>query len=222
MPSDGQFQDTGHKSDMSTEKQITPNLFDLHHTVQKFRALLGDTQQQFAARLGVSLVTIARWETSRTPSAPWLEKLAILAKKSGLDDYAEVFRKGKAEPRHGSGRPRQQVEEAPPEAKNEVELRFNLAVFRVLRNPKLYPKQHAILERTLQPVLRDMDQMLVAAQANMDVWHAAESLRQKGLSVEAIAESLSVNIDTLKWHFAMHDLREHLQQDKEQQGEQSK
>lgn len=66
-------------SDMSTsEKEISKN-------IRKIRLELGLTQEQFAAKLGVSFPTVNRWENQKSKPSPLalqkLEKLFLFLKK---------------------------------------------------------------------------------------------------------------------------------------------
>src|SRR6478672_1867140 len=110
---------------MSRQKQASPDLFDVPTTVRKLRGVYGETQQQFSARLGIAVVTLARWETSRPPRGDWLDKLADLAEQRGLREYAETFRAGKETEAKGVGRPRRQVREKDPEYRDDRERRLS-------------------------------------------------------------------------------------------------
>jgi transcriptional regulator with XRE-family HTH domain len=61
-------------------------------SVIELRKALGETQQEFAARLDTAITTIARYETSRTPSGEVLVQFMTLALAHGKDDLAELFR----------------------------------------------------------------------------------------------------------------------------------
>lgn len=66
-------------SDMSeSEKEIPKN-------IRKIRLELGLTQEQFAAKLGVSFPTVNRWENQKSKPSPLalqkLEKLFLVLKK---------------------------------------------------------------------------------------------------------------------------------------------
>jgi putative transcriptional regulator len=54
--------------------------------VRQFRQLLGLTQEQFAARMGVTLPTINRWENDRSKPSP----LALLRIKTMLTDLVQA------------------------------------------------------------------------------------------------------------------------------------
>jgi transcriptional regulator with XRE-family HTH domain len=64
----------------------------LAEAIRRFRLTFGETQQQFADRTGLSIATIARYETSARPSAEALKQLSDLAKENKLPKYAAIFR----------------------------------------------------------------------------------------------------------------------------------
>jgi transcriptional regulator with XRE-family HTH domain len=64
---------------------------DLAEAVAQLRSALGDTQQQFAARLGTAITTIARYETIRPPQGAALAQFINLARASGQPELADIF-----------------------------------------------------------------------------------------------------------------------------------
>src|SRR5262245_4068820 len=66
---------------------------EISQLVIELRTALGETQQQFAVRLGVALTSVARWETTYPPRAERIEQLAVLAEENGHPDIAKRFRK---------------------------------------------------------------------------------------------------------------------------------
>jgi transcriptional regulator with XRE-family HTH domain len=60
--------------------------------VRRLRLGLGDTQQQFANRLGLAISTVVRYELSRPPSGKALAQLDRVAMEHGLDECALIFR----------------------------------------------------------------------------------------------------------------------------------
>lgn len=66
-------------------------------TVRQLRLALGDTQQQFAERMGWAISTAVRYETTRAPRGRALADLARMAIARGWDDIASVFRMTLAE-----------------------------------------------------------------------------------------------------------------------------
>jgi transcriptional regulator with XRE-family HTH domain len=59
--------------------------------VRALREKVGMTQQEFSQALGVTLVTVCRWETSRPPTGYSLSELANFARLSGVREITEVF-----------------------------------------------------------------------------------------------------------------------------------
>jgi transcriptional regulator with XRE-family HTH domain len=64
----------------------------LSQAVIELRTSLGETQQQFAARLRSALSTVARYETSRPPAGDVLLQLAQIAEKNRLLKLQDLFR----------------------------------------------------------------------------------------------------------------------------------
>jgi len=64
---------------------------DLPKAVRTLRELTGDSQQAFAARLGLSIRAIANYEKDRVPTGRALYQLLRLARELGRQDLAEKF-----------------------------------------------------------------------------------------------------------------------------------
>jgi transcriptional regulator with XRE-family HTH domain len=64
---------------------------DLTKSVRKLRAVTGDSQQSFAARLGLSMRAVANYEKDRAPTGRGLYQLSKLARELGREDLADVF-----------------------------------------------------------------------------------------------------------------------------------
>ena len=60
--------------------------------VKALRAHLGESQQAFSNKLGLSIRAIANYEKARIPSTLALHRLLKLAHEAGRDDLADVFR----------------------------------------------------------------------------------------------------------------------------------
>lgn len=58
----------------------------------ELRKLIGETQQQFANRLGTAITTIARYETTRPPRGRVLVRLEQIARSKGHKKCARAFR----------------------------------------------------------------------------------------------------------------------------------
>jgi transcriptional regulator with XRE-family HTH domain len=64
---------------------------ELLAAVKKLRLALGDTQQQFAARLGLAISTVVRYELTRPPKGRALRQLADVAHKNREFELAFIF-----------------------------------------------------------------------------------------------------------------------------------
>jgi transcriptional regulator with XRE-family HTH domain len=80
---------------MSTKKR-TP----MQQAVVDLRQRLNLTQRELAAALGVTTVSVCRWETSRSPSGASLVQLAAFARSSGENDLANTFTQSFSEEFH--------------------------------------------------------------------------------------------------------------------------
>lgn len=65
--------------------------FTASEALKALRAALGETQQQFAHRVGMAITTIARYETSRPPRGSVLVTFANIAEENGLHEIATRF-----------------------------------------------------------------------------------------------------------------------------------
>jgi transcriptional regulator with XRE-family HTH domain len=59
--------------------------------IAELRQRLGETQQSMAIRLGVSLQSVARWETESVPHYLTMQRLWMLAREHGHKDLMKVF-----------------------------------------------------------------------------------------------------------------------------------
>jgi transcriptional regulator with XRE-family HTH domain len=59
--------------------------------VRELRSVVGDTQDAFARRAGLSLRAIANYEKDRPPTAKALVQFARVASQAGRSDLAEIF-----------------------------------------------------------------------------------------------------------------------------------
>jgi transcriptional regulator with XRE-family HTH domain len=59
--------------------------------VRRLRRALGETQQQFAARTGLAISTVVRYELSRPPRGEAIRQFKDLAAQNGLNDIAATF-----------------------------------------------------------------------------------------------------------------------------------
>jgi transcriptional regulator with XRE-family HTH domain len=86
-----------------------------HVAVKKLREHVGESQQAFATRLGMSIRAIANYEKDREPTGRALVQLMKLADESGRPDLARVFQEviskqlGHAVPRFASSSKEQEL-----------------------------------------------------------------------------------------------------------------
>lgn len=110
------------------------------------RKHLGETQQQFANRLGVAVTTVARYETSNPPRGPVLEKLMKIALDAEMEDVSRMFER--AALAHTETYVRMQTLD---------ELTMCTAVLAIMRREK-YEKVWKRLYKLLRPVLDEFIQ----------------------------------------------------------------
>jgi len=60
--------------------------------VRALRASLGESQQAFATRIGISIRALANYEKNRLPSGKALFKMMDLVAESGREDWRALFR----------------------------------------------------------------------------------------------------------------------------------
>jgi transcriptional regulator with XRE-family HTH domain len=112
--------------------------------IKHFRNDLGDSQQAFATRLGLSVRAIANYEAGRTPTIAVLERLISLAEKEHRQDLITHFTKAYRSVAGDDARPRTKEEKA-----------FSKAIVYLVRN------------RHLTPNWGDITQSLVAGLASL-------------------------------------------------------
>src|SRR5947209_9893687 len=76
-----------------TDIERTP----MARAIRRFRVSLGDTQREFAARTGLAVPTIGRYETNAQPSKDVLARFADIARSEKLALFTEIF-DGQVEP----------------------------------------------------------------------------------------------------------------------------
>jgi transcriptional regulator with XRE-family HTH domain len=59
--------------------------------ISRFRQALGDTQQQFANRVGLAVTSVARYETNSPPSLKVLARFVEIARIANLPSFTEIF-----------------------------------------------------------------------------------------------------------------------------------
>src|SRR4051794_13583082 len=76
-----------------TDIERTP----MARVIRRFRVSLGDTQREFAARTGLAIPTIGRYETNAQPSREVLARFSEIARTQKLSLFASIF-DGQVEP----------------------------------------------------------------------------------------------------------------------------
>jgi transcriptional regulator with XRE-family HTH domain len=74
---------------MSRQREKTP----VQKALIQLRKMRGMTQQQFSEAVGVTMISVNRWETSRPPTGPSLWRLVKYALDSGAFEIAAVFQR---------------------------------------------------------------------------------------------------------------------------------
>ncbi|WP_100897767.1 helix-turn-helix domain-containing protein [Nostoc flagelliforme] len=77
-----------------TKPKANPPAADISELVRELRVVCGLTQEQFAAKLGVTLVTVNRWENDRAKPMPLalrqLNALALEMSQFGSEADREI------------------------------------------------------------------------------------------------------------------------------------
>ena len=73
--------------------RVTPEQSELAKGIKMLREQLGESQTVFGKRLGVSVVTIGRYETRQPPVGDVLMQLVREADNDSLPDLAELIRR---------------------------------------------------------------------------------------------------------------------------------
>jgi transcriptional regulator with XRE-family HTH domain len=133
-------------------------------TIRGIRLALGETQQQFATRLGVSGVTIAKYETNHVPKVPMLIRLAKLATEQGLHHFSHVLEiQGRSEkqitPSDSLERLRETIKFFTSTNPHIESLRL-IAAFVLFCSTEKDEKKWAKIEDLLEPYLKPVDSIL--------------------------------------------------------------
>jgi transcriptional regulator with XRE-family HTH domain len=165
----------------------------LTDAVQKLRSHFGETQQQFAQRIGAAVITVARWETSRPPSGKSLEQLRDIARSENLTGCIVAFQEaldGNIEPTPAAA--------AAQVFQNDRERVLAMALVTALRDPEQYGDATKSVESTLRKPLSDVKASLDMERVDFRIGRAITGLHAKGESPERIAETLGVNEATVQ------------------------
>lgn len=163
----------------------------LSDAVIKLREKLGDNQQQFAARLGYAVTTIARYETSRPPDTPSaLLMLALTAWKAQCPELEKVFLE--AVEKEGQSWGIVQYYRRIEERANSDSILVQ-ALNEVVRNPE-YKKEREQIRKILWPIeikLEARRKEMIAAGTKI---HPAAFLLHGGLSPQEVSDRLGLDL----------------------------
>lgn len=79
----------GPQQDLFPELAQRPRLA---RAVRELRLAVGQTQQEFAATMGLAIATVTRWEAGHPPKGIWLGRMYSFAVDKGLPEIAELFK----------------------------------------------------------------------------------------------------------------------------------
>lgn len=166
----------------------------ISRAIQTLRSSFSETQQDFSPRIGVSLVTLAHWETSRPPnSANALIRLERLATEKGLTDLARIFREARNRMIDGDQPPASEEARSLSFDVAPSEARWVAALLRVLRKPSEYELElEAFQGLFLRPAV-DAAEVAEYATTSADVQGAISRLHAQGKSEGEIGEILGLS-----------------------------
>jgi DNA-binding XRE family transcriptional regulator len=180
-------------------------------TVAKLRHVFGESQPVFAKRLGIALVTLARWETSRTPPKTALLKLEALAQGKHMKEFAEVFRGARAG--EYVQKPTKEMHYAPPNTPEEK--LYVAALLRVLRRPTgianhpATQRERSQLDNALATAIREVQNITLSVDLGADVRKAIVSLIvEQGKSQQEVAELFSLDPNDVGQVLMLHIARQ--------------
>ena len=144
----------------------------------------GETQEQFARRMGTTVRTIARWEGPRPPTGRALVHLEHMAAMNGASDSAATFRSALND-------------EMGPRVANlglyrtEEERDLCLALLVTLRDEK-HKRRRAAVRKHLQPALADVHEQDLERRKHSEDSEAAVHLLRGGMDIPGVARRLGL------------------------------
>jgi transcriptional regulator with XRE-family HTH domain len=172
-------------------KKIDPADRKLMGAVRELRLAVGDSQQDFAGRMNLSTISVARHERSRAPRGKVLAKLAEIANAHGFDQLEDIFRQALIDELGG-----------PPPAgspiafNNAKEKDLALALLDVLRRPQ-YSKEADMIQRILEPIALERQEDADFFEASQRGRIAITRLLRKGYAVEAITNRMGESVEKI-------------------------
>ncbi|MFB3778737.1 MAG: helix-turn-helix domain-containing protein [Bryobacteraceae bacterium] len=155
--------------------------------VRKLREGLGDTQQEFADRLGLAIATVVRYEHNRTPRGKALARLEQAATASGFDQCAALFRNALVD-EFGAPPPSPKTRTIQCRSDDEMALVDALLYVVRLQGAPAYAKAARAVRRALRPVLEDRRRTAETDEALEAQRNAIVRLLEKGRTVKEVAE----------------------------------
>ena len=128
---------------------------DLISAVKRLRAKLGDSQQAFANRLGLSIRAIANYESNRRPTGKALAALAKVADAVGETDLANSFLSALGAELGAAYAP-PWIREFPITVKDSREYIFMRIAQEMVANPKYFGLWKPFLDLT-SPIYADLE-----------------------------------------------------------------
>jgi len=159
--------------------------------VRELRLCLEESQQNFGIRLGLSTVSVARYERSRAPRGKVLAKLADIAAEQGLDQLEDIFRRASSDEFGGLPLTGSLIESIDPGAKDWV-----LAFLDALRRPQ-YTKEAAMVKRILEPIAHQRREDADSLEAQQRGRTAITRLLRKGYDANTIKTRMGEPIEKI-------------------------
>jgi DNA-binding CsgD family transcriptional regulator/DNA-binding transcriptional regulator YiaG len=187
---DGRGQEQGdHRARLSKREEIVAR------TVKSLRLALGDTQQSFAHRTGLSISTAVRYETSKPPRGKALVQMEQLARENGIAVLADIFNAALSL-ELGFKAPRLGRSKASPRPGTEED---HSILAMVLAHPDWFPRQAKAWARLRMEFIRteaDLDGGVVVLTAIED---EIARLTASGKSIEEIAAEIGHDPEHVRW-----------------------
>jgi transcriptional regulator with XRE-family HTH domain len=164
--------------------------------VRKLREGLGDTQQEFADRLGLAIATVVRYEHNRVPRGKALARLEQAASASGFDEYAALFRNALADE---FGAPPPSPKTRTIQCRSDEELALVDALLCAVRLEGLeeYAKTAKAIRRVLKPVLEERRRSEETDEALEAQRNAIVRLLEKGRTAAEVAQLFRTTAETI-------------------------
>jgi transcriptional regulator with XRE-family HTH domain len=158
--------------------------------IVRLRTALSLSQREFSARLAVTQVALARWETSRIPSQPVLNKLTVLAREHGLEEYGRFFEDASGP----QSRVRSKVN-LTVLVHSLDEYAYVLACLRAYRRRDLYPEQFRDINTALTEPRAFVEKIQRLQRIDKEVAKAVARLIQAGVTDQKIADMYQITSD---------------------------